>query len=281
VGIFAANPTIYFPAFTTFYDDKLGFLFPILFVTVACGAISGFHALVSSGTTAKQLDKETDALPIGYGSMLIEGLLAIIALVTVITILQGDYIQGMKEGGPIGLFASGIGNFVTHLGIPLQAGVTFAALAISAFALTTLDTATRLGRFMFQEIFEDAHKAKFLSKNRYVGTLVTIAFAMLLTFTGTREALWPLFGSANQLLASLTLLAVTVWLAKLKKKTGFVKYPMFFMFAVTLSALGFQIYNNYFGAKQNILLVVISLLLFIVAITLVANAITSLKQSTS
>jgi len=165
-GIFAANPEIHFPAFGSLHDAKLGYIFPILFVTVACGAISGFHSLVSSGTTSKQLNKETDAKPVAYGSMLIEALLAVIALITVITIAQSDYVEGMKTGGPIGLFSAGIGNFVSEFGIPLEAGVTFAALAISAFALTTLDTATRLGRFMFQEIFENSKRLKFLNNHQ-------------------------------------------------------------------------------------------------------------------
>jgi len=183
----------------------------------------------------------------------------------------------MGEGGPIAVFSSGIGNFVSHLGVPEAVGVTFAALAISAFALTTLDTATRLGRFMFQEFFEGMATQTVLSRDRYVGTLVTIAAAMLFTFTGTRTALWPLFGSANQLLASLTLLAVTLWLTKLGKDNKFVKYPMYFMFCVTLTALGLLAYRN--AVAKNVSLTVTSILLLGVAITLVAKAGTSLKQN--
>ena len=276
IGIFAANPKMTSPAFTTFNVEGKGFLFPILFVTVACGAISGFHSLVSAGTTAKQLNKETDAKPIGYGSMLIEGLLAVIALITATTILKSDYTSLMGEGGPIAVFSSGIGSFISHIGVPEKTGVTFAALAISAFALTTLDTATRLGRFMFEEFFEGIGPQAILSKNRYVGTLATIAVAMLFTFTGTRAALWPLFGSANQLLASLTLLAITVWLTKLGKRTEFVRYPMYFMFCVTLTALGFMVYNNI--CAGNITLIVISVLLLGVAVTLVGKAAGSLKK---
>jgi len=241
VGIFAANPKIMSPAFTTFNVEGQGFLFPILFVTVACGAISGFHSLVSAGTTAKQLNKETDAKPIAYGSMLIEGLLAVMALITATTILQSDYTNLLGEGGPIAVFSSGIGSFVSHLGIPEKAGVTFAALAISAFALTTLDTATRLGRFMFQEFFEGTATQTVLSKNRYVGTVVTIAVAMLFTFTGTRTALWPLFGSANQLLASLTLagcypLADEAWNRQQVYKVSYVFYVLCHLTALVLLA---------------------------------------------
>ena len=278
VGIFAANPKMTSPAFTAFNVEGIGFLFPILFVTVACGAISGFHSLVSAGTTAKQLNKETDAKPIAYGSMLIEGLLAVMALITATTILQSDYTKLMGEGGPIAVFSSGIGSFVSHLGVPEKAGITFAALAISAFALTTLDTATRLGRFMFQEFFEGIGTQTVLSKSRYVGTVITIAVAMLFTFTGTRAALWPLFGSANQLLASLTLLAVTLWLAKLGKDNRFIKYPMYFMFCVTLTALVLLAYRNFID--KNIPLIVTSILLLGVAITLVTKAMSSLKKIT-
>ncbi len=276
VGIFVAGPTISAPAFTGFKTD-IGYIFPILFVTVACGAISGFHSLVSSGTTSKQLNRETDAKPIAYGSMLIEGLLSIIALITAVTILQSDYIHLMKEGGPIGVFSAGIGRFVSHLGIPEKAGITFAALAISAFALTTLDTATRLGRFMFQEFFEETKADKLLSKNRYAGTAVTIAVAAYFTFSGTQSALWPLFGSANQLLASLTLLTITIWLSKMGSKNNFVKIPMFFMFSVTIVALIFMVQKNL--AEGNIPLIILSLVLLAVAIVLVLKARANLNPS--
>jgi len=271
VGIFVANPKVSFPAITQFHTN-LGYLFPILFVTVACGAISGFHSLVSAGTTAKQLNLETDAKPVGYGSMLIEAVLAVVAMITAVTILQGEYSQLITKegGGPIGIFSAGIGKFIHHLGIPEQFGVTFAALAISAFALTTLDTATRLGRFAFQEFFESKEKTTFLSQNRYVGTLVTVVFSALLAFSGTSEILWPLFGSANQLLASIVLLAITVWLAELGKKNRFVKYPMYFMFCVTLVALLNLIYKN--AISLNIPLLILSIVLFIVAIVLVLQA---------
>jgi len=280
IGIFVTNPTITFPAVTQF-KTNLGYLFPILFVTVACGAISGFHSLVSSGTTSKQLNKETDAQPVGYGGMLIEGVLAVIALITAVVLIKGDYqhLITKEGGGPIGIFASGVGGFISVLGIPKQAAVTFAALAISAFALTSLDTATRLGRFIFQEFFESKgdKRQSILSKNRYIGTLVTILVAAFFAFSGTGDTLWPLFGSANQLLAAIVLLAITVWFAKLKKKNGFVKYPMYFMFAVTLTALGNLIYKN--AVTKNWTLLVIGLLLMILAVFLVIQAVKSLRKS--
>ncbi len=277
VGIFVANPTISFPAVTRFHTN-LGYLFPILFVTVACGAISGFHSLVSSGTTAKQLNSEKDVRPIALGSMLVEGVLAVVALITAVTISQLTYDRSIitAGGGPIGIFSNGLGSMVSHLGIPLNVTVTFASLGISAFALTSLDTATRLARFAFQEFFEGQGKNSLLSRNRYIGTLVTVFAAGILTFSGTGDTLWPLFGSANQLLASLVLLAITVWLAKLKKRNGFVKYPMYFMFSVTLTALFSLIYKTMM--TKNIPLLIVAILLFLVAVILVIQAIQSLKR---
>ena len=278
VGIFVANPTITFPAVTQF-QTNLGLLFPILFVTVACGAISGFHALVSSGTTSKQLNLEHDARPIAYGGMLVEGVLAVVAMITAITLLQSDYIHLVTKegGGPIGIFSAGIGHFIHYLGIPEKAGATFAALAISAFALTTLDTATRIGRFAFQEFFEHEGRTSILSRNRYVGTLVTVVCSALLAFSGQSDTLWPLFGSANQLLASIVLLAVTVWLSELGKSNRFVKYPMIFMFCVTLTALVNLIYKTV--VNGNIPLMLFSILLFVVAIFLVNEARTRLRKT--
>jgi len=277
IGIFVANPKITFPAITQF-KTNLGYLFPILFVTVACGAISGFHSLVASGTTAKQINRETDAWPVGYGSMLIEGLLAVVALITAVTILRGDYARLiLKEGGgPIGIFSQGVGGFISSLGIPIEAAVTFAALAISSFVLTTLDTATRLARFIFEEFFEREGKASILTQNRYIGTLITILFAGFLALSGTGETLWPMFGSANQLLAAIALLAVTVWLAELRRENRFAKYPMYFMFCVTLTALGSLIYKNWI--TKNWTLFSIALLLLVVAFVLVFQAGKSLRR---
>lgn len=275
-GIFVTNPKIAMPAVTSFNTD-LGMMFPILFVTVACGAISGFHSLVASGTTAKQLNTETDAKAVGYGSMLIEAVLAVVALIAAITLTQGDYQTMLTKtgGGPITIFANGIGSFMATLGIPLNAAVTFSALAISAFALTSLDTATRLARFSFQELFSDG-KLAFLGKNRYMATTVTVLVAALLTFSEKSSTIWPLFGAANQLLAAMALLAVTVWLAKLGKKNNFVKIPMVFMLLVTLLALITLIYQNW--VKQNFALSILGVILFVVAIVLVWQAKRSLKK---
>jgi len=270
VGVFFAAPTINIPAFNSFSLDKVGYLFPALFVTVACGAISGFHSIVGSGTTAKQLDKETDSKIVGYGGMLIEGLLAVLSLVAVSSMVNKEFIDILTTKGPVPAFSLGVARFIHAIpliNISVPTAQTFTALAVSAFALTSLDTATRLARFMFQEYFEDkeTNKKSFVT-NRYISTAITVAFGAALTFSGQTMSIWPVFGSANQLLAALALLALTVWVANLKKGYLFVMIPMIFMFAVTLTALGMLIYTNFIAS--NYTLSVISILLFTLAVLL-------------
>jgi len=271
VGIFFAAPTINIPAFNSFSLDKVGYLFPALFVTVACGAISGFHSIVGSGTTAKQLNKETDGKIVGYGGMLIEGMLAVLSLVAVASMVNEEFINILTTKGPVPAFSLGVARFISTIpffNFSIESAQTFTALAVSAFALTSLDTATRLARFMFQEYFEDKQKDKkpLLITNRYVSTAITVAFGAALTFSGQTMSIWPVFGSANQLLAALALLALTVWIANLKKGFLFVMIPMLFMFAVTLTALGMLVYQNFI--TTNYTLSLISVLLFSLAVLL-------------
>ncbi|MCL0076449.1 carbon starvation protein A [Dehalococcoidia bacterium] len=276
IAIFAYNPTIQLPAFTAFETD-LGFLFPILFVTVACGAVSGFHSLVSSGTSAKQVTSESHIKPIGYGSMLAECLLAVIALITAAYLLMGDYQALFADKGWGGVFSHGIGNFLTAVGIPLDSGITFAGLVLAAFALTTLDTATRLCRFMLQELSEKEEGKPSavvnLLTNRHVAGLIGVVLAGWLALADGWRTLWPLFGSANQLIAALALLAVTVWLAHLGKSNWFVFYPMIFMMIVTMTALVFMFFDV---VGVNLVQTIVVVVLFILAIVLVYLAITSL-----
>ncbi|MBS3933645.1 MAG: carbon starvation protein A [Truepera sp.] len=276
IAIFVANPTIQLPAFTTFTTD-LGFLFPILFVTVACGAISGFHALAASGTTAKQLSSESHIKPIGYGSMLLESLLAVISLITAAHLLMGDYTRLLAEKGWGGIFASGAGNFLTAIGIPLEAGAAFAGLVLSAFALTTMDTAARLSRFMLQELVgqEKGRPSAVVAvvANRYVASAITVVLGAWLALGGGWRTLWPLFGTANQLIGALALLAITVWLARSGKSTWFVLYPMLFMLAVTMTAL-VVMFLRVVGV--DLVQTIITVLLFMLAIVLVYLAITKL-----
>ncbi len=278
-GVFRANPSIQLPSFTAFHVESLGYLFPILFVTVACGAISGFHSLVASGTTAKQLNSEKDGQVVGYGAMLIESLLAVISLITAAMLLSNEY-SAMK-GNPIAIFAHGLGTMMTRLGIDYNTGKTFASLAVSAFALTSLDTATRLARFAMQEFFTKKripHDIQpFMAKNRYAVTLIGVACAAMLVFSGQGLKLWPIFGSANQLLAALALLSVTVWLSRKGKTAFFVKIPMVIMFAITLSALAVMVYHN--SINNNYVLATIALALFVLAVFLAIEAKRRLRQS--
>ena len=255
VGIFGAHPDIdpnLFPAFTGFsVTTKNGvlFLFPILFTTVACGAISGFHSLVSSGTTAKQLDKESDAKPIAYGGMLLECVLAIITLCAIAYARSTGHTKGVTD-----IFAGGISAMVGQ--IPLFAGMesifyTLLVLAYSTFCLTSLDTATRLARFMFQEFFLEPGETpkdikegwKKVMVNPYVATLITVVLGVLLGMNGFQK-IWGLFGAANQLLAGIGLLAVATWLGNAGLNNKMFLFPMGFMMIVTLSSLAIIVKNQ-------------------------------------
>ena len=264
LGIIIHNPKIQLPAVTSFNVGGQ-YLFPMLFVTVACGAISGFHSLVGSGTSSKQIDNEGDTKLVGYGAMLIEGVLAVVALITAAYISNSELTELLK-GGPVNVFSSGVGAFMSKFGIPFDIGKSFAALAVSAFALTSLDTATRLARFIFQEFFDDPETGKKSAlSNMYVSTGITVVIGGYLAVGGYAR-IWPIFGSANQLLAALSLLAIAVWLKKSGRNYRMLNLPMVFMLAVTLTALVFLIKANI--ATGNYILVIFPLLLFVLAIVL-------------
>ncbi|MCK5767296.1 MAG: carbon starvation protein A [Candidatus Atribacteria bacterium] len=260
LGILFGAPTLQLPAFTAF-KQPVGYLFPMLFVVIACGAISGFHSLCASGTTSKQLNKESDAQVIGYGAMLLEGLLGVVALGTAAILTKAGLADGLANwGGPVGVFAHGIGNFLANLGIPEQIGITFGALTVSSFLLTSLDTATRLGRYALEEL--TAEWAPAIS-NRYVATVITIAAGGGLALSGSWSAIWPVFGASNQLLAGLALLGATAWLAHMGKKYEVTLYPMIFMVIVTISALINLLFTNF--SKGNYLLGFVGIILIILA----------------
>ena len=278
IGVFIANPEIQMSTEIHVNADNLGYLFPVLFVTIACGAISGFHSLVASGTTSKQLDKEGDAKVVGFGGMLIESFLAIISVGAVIVLSRGEYLERIGTEGPVSLFANGLGNMISSMGISEQFAVGFVALTVSAFALTTLDTCTRLARFTLQEYFEDVKSpigAK-ISQNRYVSTSVVVFLSILLLASGSFTTLWPIFGSANQLLAALALLTIAVWLMRQKINATFVTIPMFFMFTVTLTSLGLFAWKNF--QNQVYVLSIIAGLLFLLSLALIGLATKSLKK---
>ncbi|MBA4538001.1 carbon starvation protein A [Bacillus aquiflavi] len=275
LGIIFANPTIKMAGFTGFHNDTLGYMFPILFITIACGAVSGFHSLVSSGTTAKQLDNERNGRFITYGGMLLEGFLAIIAVGAVAYLSQADFAARMAElNGPIGTFSAGVGFFMSHWGIPEATATTFTALTASAFLMTTLDSATRLGKYAVQEFAETRVPAL---QNNHIATGIIVIGAGALAVSGTWSAVWPLFGSANQMLGALALLAVSAWLIKKGVRAWFAIIPMIFMFLITLAALLVLIKTNF--TNENYFLMVSAFILFVLCIFLVIEAWRSLTSS--
>ena len=247
IGVFVANPACNLDAFTGFNVDGQ-YLFPILFVTIACGAVSGFHSLVSSGTASKQIKNEKNMLPVSFGAMLMESMLAVIALIAVASFGKGEAAaQGLTTQPQI--FAGAIANFLTVIGLPHDLVYTLINLAISAFALTSLDSVARVGRLSFQEFFtEDDSDEKHMSPvlkevtNKYFATILTLVLSYLLAKVGYAE-IWPLFGSANQLLSVLALVACAVFLKKTKRQGVMLWLPMFFMMAVTFTALSMTIYK--------------------------------------
>lgn len=248
-GVLIANPSIHLPAFVGF-EVKGQSLFPILFITIACGAVSGFHSLVSSGTSSKTVASEKDMLCVGYGSMLIESLLGVVALIIVCSAATGGV---MPEGTPFSLFAGGIGNFFIMFGLSPHVAVCIMTMCVSALAMTTIDSVTRIGRMSLQELFlpdpgeKPSAFAAFIL-NKHVATLLTLFFSYLLCRAGYMN-IWPLFGAANQLLSALVLIALAVFLRVTGRKGWMLYVPMIFMFVVTMSALGLSIY----GISQKIL----------------------------
>ena len=239
VGVFVAHPSMELNAFNGFNVNG-SYLFPTLFVTIACGAVSGFHSLVSSGTSSKTISNEKDMPMVGYGAMVVESLLGIVALVVVGAVA----VNGTKpDGTPFSIFSSGVAGFLEKLGLPVHVATVFMTMCVSALALTSLDSVARIGRMSFQELFygdtTDTSKMPVWQKiltNKYFATVITLFFGYLLTLGGYNNV-WPLFGSANQLLAALVLIALAVFL-KTTGRTGWTLYaPMFIMLAVTFTAL--------------------------------------------
>lgn len=275
IGTFITHPNINAPAFATMNSSD-GPIWPMLFIIIACGAISGFHSLVAGGTTSKQLAKESDGRLIGYGSMLTEGLLAIVALLAVSAGLFWDAPAGMEqfgffhvlsEGGPIKAFGVGYGRLVE----PLLGtfGMIFGITMLKTFVMTTLDTTIRLGRFVAAELVGPYVP---VLKNRFIGSLFITVPAFYLGYTGTYNIIWPMFGAANQLVAALTLLVVTAYLVGVKKPTKYTLYPAIFMIITTIGALVYQGYNFTFGSNPNYILGLTSLVLIILAVVVALEA---------
>jgi carbon starvation protein len=290
VGIMVVRPEFKMPAFVGWSainaKGAVGSIFPILYVTVACGACSGFHALVSSGTTSKQLDSERHIKPIGYGSMLVEGVVALMALISVAVLSKDGYMTMLQEGNAINAFASGLASFSVKLGLPAEVGTTFFALTISAFMLTTLDTATRLARFTWQELFLPAYGQQEHSRHpqwrhffahALPATLIAVAGSCVLAFSGSVWQIWPVFGASNQMLAAMTLLAVTLMLVRRKLNFWIALIPMIFMSIITIWALAALLKRN-MGPDGHILLVAATAILLLLALGVGGMAVWSLRK---
>ena len=286
VAIIFANPSIQMDAFKGFEaitaDGNESMLFPTLFIFIACGACSGFHALVASGTTSKQIRSESDMLPVGYGAMLVEGVLGIMALIAVMAMDPATFPEIGKN--PVVAFSTGMSTFCKSLGISAQYSMVFLSLAISAFMMTSLDTATRLGRFLVQELFmpkasekdekEDFEKgiqeAGFFRKvltNKYYASVFFVAFAMFMALSGEAAALWPIFGASNQLMAALTFLVITLWLLSKDVNWVIAFIPMVFMMVMSLWGIG-QVISQQWG--HNYVLVATGIFLSVMALMMVA-----------
>ena len=242
VGVFVAQPSVNLPPFTSFVVNGQS-MFPILFVTIACGAVSGFHSLVSSGTASKQIKNEKNMLPVSFGAMLMESMLAVIALIAVASFASTDAAAEQGLTTPPQIFAGGVSNFLQAVGLPKDIVFTLINLAVSAFALTSLDSVARVGRLSFQELFldasikdEDMGPVRKVLTNKYFATIITLVLAYLLAKAGY-ASIWPLFGSANQLLSALALVACAVFLKRTKRKGFMLWIPMVVMIAVTFTAL--------------------------------------------
>ena len=264
---------------------KLGPVWPFLFITIACGAISGFHSLVSGGTSSKQVSREKDARVIGYGGMLLEGLLAVLVLVAVGSSLSyNEYISltwpAVGKGNPILAFALSVGHLLDNsIGVPMAIGTVLGILTVEGFLITTLDSAVRLNRYLWEELWKmlfagnpPAYMMKF-----WFNSGLSVFFMLLLAFTNGYKLIWPLFGSTNQLLAALTLIAVTVWLNRAGKKSWYTIIPAVVMIATTIAALGYYLVSKYIPTGNIILAVTDIILLFLSVGVLVL----SVKQLTS
>ncbi|MEW5867235.1 MAG: carbon starvation CstA family protein [Bacillota bacterium] len=248
IGILVGHPNFSVPVFTT-YTIGVGPLWPILFVTIACGAISGWHSLVSSSGTARQLENETDTRYVAGGSMFMEMVLALIALIIGAATFASfqDYGANLKALGPAGIFATGLGALLAKLGISATFGKAFAGAMLVILAITIMQLAVRFMRIATAEL---AREGSALLRNTYVGAFIAVLLAYILVMTGTWSYIWTLFGGSNQLMAALALMLVSIWLAKEGKAWYFTFFPMLFMLVTTIAALALTIRNLIIAASK-------------------------------
>ncbi len=281
LGLLVAHPTINLPVYTGFNNASLGTLFPILFVTVACGAVSGFHSLVSSGTSSKTVSNEKDMLKVGYGAMVLESLLAVLALCVAGAAAAADGTPA--AGTPFQVFSNGVAGFFQMFGVPVYVAQCFMTMCVSALALTSLDAVARIGRMSFQELFsvDDMSKAEGWRKllcNTYFATIITLAGGFVLTRIGYSN-IWPLFGSANQLLSALVLVTLCVFLKVTGRSNKMLFPPLIIMLCVTFTALVqrlIALINAYQAGSATFLVeglqLILAVLLIALGLTIVINS---------
>ncbi len=280
LGLLVAHPTMNLPVFTGFHNDTLGDMFPILFVTVACGAVSGFHSLVSSGTSSKTIANEKDMQKVGYGAMVLESLLAVLALCVAGAAASADGTAAV--GTPFAIFSSGVAGFLEMFGIPVYGAQCFMTMCVSALALTSLDSVARIGRMSFQELFtvddmEHAAGWRKLFCNKYFSTIVTLLCGYILTQIGYAN-IWPLFGSANQMLSALVLITLCVFLKVTGRENRTLFPPLIIMLCVTFTALVERVIAlvKAYGAGTAVFLVeglqlIIAILLMVLGVIIVIS----------
>ena len=281
LGLLVAHPTMNLPVYTGFNNASLGTLFPILFVTVACGAVSGFHSLVSSGTSSKTVSNEKDMLKVGYGAMVLESLLAVLALCVAGAAAAADGTPA--AGTPFQVFSNGVAGFFQMFGVPVYVAQCFMTMCVSALALTSLDAVARIGRMSFQELFsvDDMSKAEGWRKllcNTYLATIITLAGGFVLTRIGYSN-IWPLFGSANQLLSALVLVTLCVFLKVTGRSNKMLFPPLIIMLCVTFTALVqrlIALINAYQAGSATFLVeclqLILAVLLIALGLTIVINS---------
>jgi len=291
LGLLFTNPEITAPITNPNADDVSWF--PLLFITIACGAISGFHGLVSSGTSSKQLDKETDARFVGYLGAVGEGILALVAIIAVITLFptQEDFLatyssfQAASAGG-LGSFVQGASQLATGLDIPAEIAATIVSIIVVSFAATTLDTSVRLMRYIIAELGSE-YKVPALTKTHVATTIAVVSSAALVLipegpngFGSGGYLLWPLFGTANQLLAGISLLLISVWLKRLGRNYMITLIPMIFLLFMTLWAMVQQVLFqwSFWGSNSNSLLFVFGAIIMGFAIWIVITALGALNS---
>ena len=240
IGVLVLHPDFTLPAYTSF-NIRIGPIWPIMFVTIACGAISGWHSIVSSSGTARQLESELDARPVGGGVMFVEMMLAIFALIIAGTIYASPAEYGAAAAkGPGVIFASGVSKFLGAIGLPAALGSTYGSVMMIVLAVTIMQLVVRFMRVATSELLSDVSP---VFRNAHVGTFIASILGIILVLTGWWQYLWVLFGGANQLMASLALLLVTAWLMSEGKSAAWTFYPMIFMFITTIAALIYTSYN--------------------------------------